>query len=96
MTEVSYTYARAHLAELCNKAVDDLEEITIQRRGADDVTLIASSELSGLKETVHLLSSPENARRLLAALERLHRGEGREITPEQLREEMFGDAARSA
>lgn len=96
MTEVSYTYARAHLAELCDKAVDDLDEVTIRRRGADDVTLIASSELSGLKETVHLLSSPENARLLLAALERLRRGEGREVTTEQLREELFGSAARNA
>lgn len=96
MTEVSYTYARAHLAELCDKAVDDLEEVRIHRRGADDVTLIATSELSGLKETVHLLSSPENARLLLAALERLRRGEGREFTPEQLREEMFGAPARTA
>jgi hypothetical protein len=36
------------------------------------LALIAEDELSGLLETVYLLRSPENARRLLAAIERSH------------------------
>jgi antitoxin YefM len=41
-------------------------------------------EWCGLVETAHLLRSPANARRLLAALLRLDAGQGTELTPEQL------------
>jgi antitoxin YefM len=44
--------------------------VIIKRRGAEDVALISASELTGLLETSHLLRSPENAERLLAAFER--------------------------
>jgi antitoxin YefM len=68
--ETSYTDARAHLAELLDRAGHDRETIIITRRGAPDVALIAADELASLEETAHLLRSPANARRLLAALQR--------------------------
>jgi hypothetical protein len=46
-------------------------------------------KLHSRNDTEYLLSSPENARRLLAALERSLAGGGREVTLEQLRAE-FG------
>ena len=66
----TYSDARAHLAELFSKAVDDRETVIIKRRGSKDVALIAADELAGLQETAHLLRSPKNAARLLKALER--------------------------
>jgi hypothetical protein len=42
----------------------------------DPVALVAAEELSGLLETAHLLRSPANAQRLLAAL-------ARALNPEQ-------------
>ena len=68
--QTPYSKARASLAALCNRAVSDREIILIQRRGHEDVALIAASELSGLMETAHLLRSPANAERLLTALAR--------------------------
>jgi len=68
--QTTYSKARASLATLCNRAVSDREVILIQRRGREDVALIAASELSSLMETAHLLRSPANAERLLAALAR--------------------------
>ena len=68
--QTTYSKARASLAALCNRAVSDREIILIQRRGHEDVALIAASELSSLLETAHLLRSPANAERLLTALAR--------------------------
>lgn len=44
----TYTHARDHFAALCDKATADREMIVIQRRGAEDVVLIAADELSSL------------------------------------------------
>lgn len=68
--QTTYSKARASLASLCNRAETDREVILIQRRGREDVALIAASELSSLMETAHLLRSPKNAERLLTALAR--------------------------
>lgn len=70
--ETTYTHARENLARLCDEAADNREVVIIRRRNAEDVALIAASELAGVLETAHLLRSPKNARRLLAALQRAH------------------------
>jgi len=70
MIHTTYSQARANLASLMTTASDDKEIVLINRRNAEDVALISSSELSSLMETAHLLRSPENARRLLTSLNR--------------------------
>ena len=52
----------------------------VSRRGAESIVMLPLEEWEGLQETAHLLRSPTNARRLLAALNRLDRGEG-EVLP---------------
>ena len=66
----TYSQARANLANLCNRVAKNREIVLINRRNAEDVALIAASELSSLLETTHLLRSPANAQRLLTALNR--------------------------
>lgn len=68
--ETTYTLARANLAKLCNEVSTNGVTVIIHRRDKEDVALIAADELSGLLETVHLLRSPRNSRRLIAALDR--------------------------
>lgn len=68
MKSVSYRHARENLATLLDEVEDSREEIFVRRRGHDDIALIEASELRSLKETAHLLRSPENALRLLRAL----------------------------
>lgn len=46
--------------------------------------MLPLEEWEGLQETAHLLRSPTNARRLLAALNRLDRGEGEVLSVEDL------------
>jgi antitoxin YefM len=72
--QTTYTQARAQLASLLNEVTDNREVVIIQRRGADDVAMIAADELTSLLETAHLLRSPANAERLLAALARARQG----------------------
>lgn len=67
----TYTQARAQLASLLDHVTNNRDIVIIQRRGAEDVALIAADELSSLLETAHLLRSPANAERLLTALARV-------------------------
>jgi len=60
----------------------------IQRRGQEEVVMIAASELEGLMETAHLLGSPANAERLISALGRALKDEGDPLTVEALRREL--------
>ncbi len=68
--QTTYTSARANLAKLLDRVTQDRETVIIERRGAEKVAMISASELSSLVETAHLLRSPKNAQRLLAALMR--------------------------
>ncbi|MDD5272146.1 MAG: type II toxin-antitoxin system Phd/YefM family antitoxin [Methylovulum sp.] len=67
---------------------DDQEVVIIQRRGAADVALIAADELNSLLETAHLLRSPANAERLLAALARAQQQTTQPQAPADLRAEV--------
>lgn len=67
------TQARRQLAILLDEAVNNREIVIIERRGAEDVALIAADELNSLLETAHLLCSPANRDRLLTALARTYR-----------------------
>jgi antitoxin YefM len=86
--ETTYTQARGRLARLLDQVTQDRETVIIRRRNAAPVALIAADELSSLTETAHLLRSPKNAERLLAALARARAGEGEPQTVEELRREL--------
>ncbi|MGH2533822.1 MAG: type II toxin-antitoxin system Phd/YefM family antitoxin [Thermomicrobiales bacterium] len=86
--ETTYTEARAHLAALLDRVSRDREPVIIRRRNGEDVALIAADELSSLLESVHLIRSPANAERLLAALARAKEGTTVAQSVESLREEL--------
>ncbi len=86
--QTTYTHARAHLASLIDEVAKNREVVIIQRRGSEDVAMIAADELAGILETAHLLRSPANAERLLSALERVRKGTGTPQTIDELRDEV--------
>ncbi len=86
--QTSYSRARAELASLFDAVTDDHEVVIVSRRGKEDIAMISAAELSGLVETAHLLRSPKNAQRLLAALVRAKSGKGKPSTAERLRQEL--------
>ena len=89
----TYTQARATLAALCDQVTSTREPVLIRRRSGADVALISAEELSSLMETAYLLRSPENARRLLAALSRAMNEDLPPSSVEELRSELgLGEA----
>jgi antitoxin YefM len=86
--QTTYTQARAGLAKLLDQVTHNHEIVVIQRRGEEEVAMIAASELVSLMETAYLLRSPANAERLLTALGRALKGEGNQQTMEGLRHEV--------
>ncbi len=82
--QTTYTQARENLAKLMDQATLNREVIVIQRRGEEDVALIAASELESLTESAYLLRSPKNAQRLLTALGRALKNEGSELSVDSL------------
>lgn len=75
--ETTYSQARAELATLLSRVTDDREIVVVKRRDHPAVAMIAADELASLMETAHLLRSPANAERLLAALGRARKGRGK-------------------
>jgi len=86
--QTTYTQARDGLAKLLDQVTHNREIVVIQRRGEEEVAMIAASELESLLETAYLLRSPANAERLLSALGRALKNEGDVQTVEALRREV--------
>jgi len=76
MKTMTYSESRARYAETLNSVIDDREEVVVTRAGHDPVVIVALDDYQSLKEAAYLLRSPENARRLLAAIDRLENGAG--------------------
>ena len=74
-TKITYTQARKNFGELFNKASSSKEIIIIKRKNSKNVAMISEKELGGLMETIHLLSSPKNAQRLLKTLHKVRENE---------------------
>ncbi len=89
----TYTQARANLAGLCDRVAETREPYIIERRNGENVALISEAELNALLETVHLLRSPKNARRLAAALERALGGKPAPSSMERIRRDLGLDGA---
>lgn len=93
-TETTYTNLRDNLAGFLDRVTKDQDVVVVRRRNAEDVALVPARELAGLMETAHLLRSPRNAKRLMAAIGQAKRGQGKRMTPDQLRREFGLDSSR--
>jgi antitoxin YefM len=91
--QTTYTQARANFAELLDEVTLNQEVVIVNRRGKDDVAIVSAAELSSLIETAHLLRSPKNAQRLLAALQRARANKGARQSLDHLRREVGLDDA---
>ena len=78
MQTVSYSEARDNLKSVLDKAVADRAPVMITRQRGENVVVISASEWAGMEETLHLLSSPANARHLMEGIARLDAGQGEE------------------
>jgi antitoxin YefM len=67
MNVIGYSAARQRLAKLMDSVVEDRRPVVLTRRKAPAVVMIALEEYEAMAETLHLLRSPKNARRLQKA-----------------------------
>ncbi len=87
--QIDRTQACQDFERICQEVIATRQPIEITGNDRESVSLIPTSELNSLLETVYLFSSHENAQRLLDAL---HRAKERNNTPctlEEIRQE-FG------
>lgn len=78
MDAITYTAARASLADTMNRVCEDHEAIIITRNGQQSVVMLSLEDYNALEETAYLLRAPKNARRLLDAIANLESGQGKE------------------
>jgi len=84
--ETTYSAARANLAKLFDRVVDDAETVVIRRKSGRDVAIVSADELERLSTSAHLLASPANRRRLLSALRNSRKGRGKPMTLNELKQ----------
>lgn len=74
MDTIYFSKARAELAGLLDKVNEDAAAVEIVRRDKPSAILLGKDEYESMMETIHLLSSPANAARLLQAKQDLASG----------------------
>ncbi|MEN9844704.1 MAG: hypothetical protein RLZZ612_2533 [Pseudomonadota bacterium] len=78
MDAITYTAARAKLADTMNRVCNDHEPMMITRSGQPSVVMLSLDDYKALEETAYLLRVPKNAKRLLEAVVSLESGQGTE------------------
>jgi antitoxin YefM len=69
MSHVTYTDLRQNLARYLDEAAESRAPVVVTRQGGKgNVVLLSEKEFEGWQETVHLLSNPANAARLLRSI----------------------------
>ena len=77
MDAITYSTARAKLADTMDRVCDDHEPIIITRNGQQAVVMMALDDFEALEETSYLLRSPKNAQRLLESIAAIEAGKGK-------------------
>jgi antitoxin YefM len=65
----------------------------VERRGHQALAILPADELASLEATAHLLRSPRNAVRLLAALQRALKGSSKPVGLDELRRDLRLDVS---
>jgi antitoxin YefM len=77
MDAITYSAARAKLADTMDRVCEDHEPIIITRNGQQAVVMMSLDDFNALEETAYLLRSPKNAQRLLESIAALQSGKGK-------------------
>ena len=76
MDAISYTAARANLAETMKKVVNDHSPVIITRKRETPVVMVSLEDYQAMEETAYLLRTPANAINLLESIAELESGNG--------------------
>lgn len=79
MGHVTLTELRQNMASYFDQVTEDREPLVVTRSGGKgNVVVMSEDEFAGWQETVHLLSSPKNAQRLMTSVRQTKAGKARE------------------
>jgi len=78
MEVINYSDARQNLKDIMDRVVANMTQVIVTRQRSESVVVVSLDEWNSINETLHLLSSPKNAERLLSAIRELDAGEGLE------------------
>jgi antitoxin YefM len=76
MNAISYTYARENLKSVIDKVIADHNPVAITRQRGGGAVLVSEQDWASIQETMYLLSSPANAKRLVEAVRGFEAGDG--------------------
>lgn len=74
MNVITYSDARASLRQTIDKVCEDHTPTVITSQNNDAVVMISLADYNSMQETLHLVSSPANARRLHKSIAQLRAG----------------------
>ena len=86
MDAITYTKARASLAQTIDSVCENHEPVIITKKNDRSVVMLSLEDYQAMDETTYLLASPANARALRDAIARVERGEVVARTPAELEE----------
>jgi antitoxin YefM len=82
LAHISYAELRNNLASYMDDVCENRTPLFVTRQNARNVVLMSEDDYEGLMETVHLLTSPTNAARLLRSINDAGPGQmGRPLSP---------------
>ena len=78
---ISYDAFRKNLVDYLDQVAENRTELHVIRQGSSSVVVLAEEEFASIRETLHLVRSAANARRLLNAMADADAGKLTEFDP---------------
>lgn len=76
MDVISYSDTRANLKQVMDRVVADRAPVVISRQKAEAVVMVSLADWNAIEESMHLVSTEANARRLREAIGQLEDSQG--------------------
>ena len=85
MRVINFSDARNQLKQVIDQVVEDADFTVISRRDAQDAVVMSLDTFNSLMETLHLMKSPANVRRLEKSIAQYRKGKtkARELSDEK-------------
>ncbi len=85
LSQITYNQSSTNFEKIYDEVISTREPVVVSREGCESVSVIPTDELNRMIETISLFQSPENAIRLLDALQRAKKRTNKPQTLDELR-----------
>ena len=75
MEIVNYSQLRQNLKTVLDRVVNDADSTVVVRRDSEDAVIMSKQHYDSIMETLYLMKSPANAKRLTESIARIEAGE---------------------